>query len=253
MLAPVARFCVRNGFKIKEFTELLKKALIDAAVSELKASREQISVSKIHVMSGVPRVEVKRIYVKGERKSSEVNLLSRVLARWQQDKRFLTKSGKPRVLTLEGMSSEFVKLVTSVSISLNPYTVLFELERMGLVEKTTHGVKLKGRSYVTSDHGEGFQFLAEDVADLIETVQENLDGKNATPNHHIKTEFNNIPAEYLQRIREWFDKEGASFHQRARNFLSKLDRDSNTKVKTKNNKTIRAAIGSFSRTEEVDS
>ncbi|MCB0332594.1 MAG: hypothetical protein KDD55_03790, partial [Bdellovibrionales bacterium] len=80
ILVPIARFCVRNALPLKDLTEIMKKALIQAAVSELRNTGQPISVSKIHVMSGVPRLEVNRIYVKGEEKDTDTNVVSRVIA-----------------------------------------------------------------------------------------------------------------------------------------------------------------------------
>lgn len=250
-MRPIARLCVRNAFPLKDIIEVLKGALIEASVSELRAGGQEISVSKIHVMSGVPRLEVSRIYVKGEDKSSGSNVIIRIINRWQQDERFLTRSGKPKVLSSEGLKSEFVELVTSVSLNLNPYTILFELERIGAVEKTPRGIRLRSRSYKTTDLQEGYQFLGEDVSDLIESVQKNLEGSESSPNHHIKTEFTNIPFAFLEEIRKWIEHEGANFHKKVRSYLARFDRDLSPRMKSVGGKTVRIALGSFSNTEEV--
>lgn len=252
MLVPIARFCVRRDVKIQDVVEQLKHALIQASVDELQSNNQPVSVSKIHVMSGVPRLEVNRIYVKGEERDEDKNVITRIIGRWQQDRRFLTSSGKPRVLSVDGMSSDFVKLVTSVSVNLNPYTILFEMERVGAVEKTSHGIKLVSKSYITTDLAEGFEFLAEDVGELIEAVRENLEDPLPVPNHHIMTSFNNIPEQYLERVRQWLDREGSSFHERARKFLGPLDRDLNSDSKKVAGKTVKVSLGSFSRTQLLD-
>ncbi len=58
-----------------------------------------------------------------------------------------------------------------------------------------------------------------------------------------------MPSEALEEIRRWSAREGSAFHERARNFLSKYDRDLNPKLGGTG--TYRVAIGSFSVIEET--
>ena len=84
-------------------------------------------------------------YVKkydGEKKEKIPVMISRVVAQWENDRRFLTQAGKPRVLSCDEDDSEFSELVRLVSKDLHPGTVLFELERSGIVERSKRGVRL---------------------------------------------------------------------------------------------------------------
>jgi hypothetical protein len=93
--------------------------------------------------------------------------------------------------------------------------------------------------------------LSEDAEDLYLAVEENAFQAGETqPNHHLKTEYRNVPAEALPEIRSWCLREGSALHERARNFLSRYDRDINPAVDGTG--SFRIAIGSFSVIEPTN-
>lgn len=85
-------------------------------------------------MTGIHRKDVDRLIL-GERKvDPATDVFTRVFGQWQNDKRF-SKNGRPKALDLGGEAVYFAKLVQSVSKEHNPYTVLFELERLGFIKR----------------------------------------------------------------------------------------------------------------------
>lgn len=227
VLLPVARFCIRNSFKLPEAYEIFKSAYVNAAKESLKSKSETISQSRINVMTGVHRADIARIDNEGQTKKN-VDYATRVITQWQHNKRYCTNSGKPRTLDATGKNSEFVDLVLSVSKDLNPYTILFELERTGIIKRTSQGVKLVMREYVPSKNlEEGFSLLENDLNELILTVEENLIESDDTLNHHLTTGFDKIPSEDLPKVKKWLMREGAKFHDKIRKFLIKHDADYN--------------------------
>jgi hypothetical protein len=90
------------------------------------------------------------------------------------------------------------------------------------------------------------EMLGEDTDDLFMAVEHNAFRKDdAEPlNHHLKTEYRNVPQESLDEIRRWCMREGSAFHERARNFLSKFDRDLNPDLQGTG--VYRVVVGSFS-------
>ena len=91
----------------------------------------------------------------------------------------------------------------------------------------------------------GVELLSSDMDDLINAVDENVFSRSSQPNHHVKTQYDNIVLEALPAIREWFLKKGALFHEEARKFLSKFDRDVHPELSKKEG-GARVALGSFS-------
>ena len=248
LIKPLARFCVRHSISLQAITEALKIELLRAAQEEIKRSGADRSASKLSAMTGVHRKDVARLESVDSDLDQPKSVCGRVLAQWQQSEKFTTKSGKPRTLSVAGAKSEFVDLVRSVSADLNPYTVLFELERSGAVKKTAHGLALAARVFIPKgDIVQGFAILSDDLNDLTLTVEQNLLKPQADDPHlHLRTEYHGIPYSQLAAIQEWLLREGSALHQRARNFLSACSADASS---DQQDKTVRVVLGSFGRSE----
>lgn len=250
MLRPVLRLCLRHSLKLNDLIEIVKIVYVQVAKEDLQKRSEDVSVSRLSVMTGVHRKDVTRIYRNNDFRTRAESLVSKILGAWQQNPHFLTKSGKPRTISVEGSNSEFTQLVRSVSADLNPYTVLYEMERAGLVKRTARGLNMVSGSHISSENlEEGVMLLAEDLNDLVSGVEENVFERKEVPNLHLKTEYDKIDPRALPKIREWLIEQGEVFHRKARKFLAEFDGDLNPKRAT-DGEVARVVIGSFSRIEE---
>lgn len=249
LFRPVVRFCLRHAVKIQDASRALTSLFVEEATRALGESEEAPNVSRVAAITGIHRREVTRLLKGGVPTEREPPLLRKVLGRWQSHPDY--RKGKlPRPLLCEGSESEFAQLVREVSQDLNPYTVLFELERAELVERVDGKVKLLRQVYIPiGDRSQGFELLAYDIEDLITTVEHNTIGKPEYPEVHIKTHYDNITPEALPRIRAWFKEKGLALHAEARAFLSRFDLDLNPQLKGKRG-GMRVGIGSFSFTNE---
>lgn len=247
ILRPIARFCVRRCLRLQETIEILKELLVDEARQELTRVSAEVSVSRIAAMTGVHRKDVSRLLKRGHNEEEfKVDLISRIIGCWRHDRSYCTKTGKPRLLSYEGIDSEFSELVRSVSQDLNPYAVMYELERAAAIEKTARGLRLTSRLYlIRNDSAAGFKVLSRDLDDLICAVEENVLEDPPIPNLHIRTSYNRVPIEQAEKIREWLIREGSELHARARAFLSKFDCDINHRLKPENG-TARVVLTAFS-------
>lgn len=255
MLRPVLRFCLLQSVKHQEISEVIKSVLLQIAEEEAKRRRVAVSDSRLSVMTGLHRRDVARLGAGHKPGRDRGDIVTRVIGNWQQLRRFRTKSGRPRTLEIEGKDSEFVDLVRTVSQDVNPYTVLFEIERVGAVERTNQGLRLRKRLFIPKgDFKAGVELLGHDMEDLVSAVQENITQEPDIPNLHIKTEYDNIPRCAVEEIRRWFIREGSAFHQRARNYLSQFDRDlsaSNSRQRSSEDRDrVRVAVGTFSRIDD---
>lgn len=226
MLRPLMRFCVRYSVQIQDVIESVKVVLIEVAREDMEKRQEEPNVSRLAAMTGMHRREVTRIFREDVSEEEPQGLIIRVIGQWMQDKRFRGKSGRPRPLRFDGQDCDFRELVRSVSQDMNPGTILLELERLGAVKRRRGYVTLTTRAYVPrGDLKAGLKMLAGDVDDLVTTVEGNIFAPRDIPNLHAKTEYDNIAAAALPAIREWLYKEGSAFHQKARNYLARFDRD----------------------------
>ncbi|RIL12597.1 MAG: hypothetical protein DCC75_00105 [Proteobacteria bacterium] len=245
MLRPSVRICLDYSLHVQDVLEAVKIMFIEVAEEEMTKRGESPNISRLSAMTGMHRRDVTRIFRHSDVIEEPRGLVSRVIGQWQQDKRFTTSSGKPRVLSLEGQDSEFRRLVRHLSQDINPGTILLELERIGAVQKVRDGLKLVAKTYVPKGNiREGLSLLSADTTDLMKCVNENVFRPKETPNLHGKTEYDNISEAAIPQVRKWLLEQGSAFHQRVRNFLSRYDADINPALKGKGG--VRVVLGTFS-------
>lgn len=245
MLRPVVRVCISHGLGIQEIIEALKGVLVQLAKEELQKSGVKINVSRLSVITGIHRRDVDRMLEADEGDFEPVNLVSRITSAWENTPQFCTKAGKPRVLSFEGGESEFVQLVRLVTTDVHPKGILLQLERLGLVEKAATGLKLiRASQDVRSDIGKAYHVLAQDIADVTSTVEQNVAKPHDVPHLHARTEFDNIFVADIPAIREWLLQEGSTFHKRVREYLAGFDKDLNPHIRKEAG--ARIALTSFS-------
>jgi hypothetical protein len=239
---PLLRFCLRHSIRLNDLIGVLKEELIAAASEELVSQGNKPSDSKVSVMTGVHRKDLSKLRVEGETPIKRESIVSRVIGAWRNDPRFSGPKG-PHTLSEIGTSSEFTKLVSSISSDIAPYAVLYELERLGAVERSSRGLKLRSQSYVLprGESQEGFTMLGEDLADLISTVESNISLPKAKRSLHLKTEFTEIPISSAEKVRSWLLQEGSRVHRRVEKILARYERLSKNSTETR----IRVSYGSF--------
>ncbi len=227
LVKPIVSFCLRRGLSYQDFADISKTAFVEQAQNEIAKKGQKINSSRISAMTGIRRPEIKRIK-EGSEIINTPSLVSRVVSQWENDSNFKTKAGKPKILGFGKDNSEFNELVLSVSTDLHPSTVLFELERLELIEKKPRGIELKEKRHiVTDDIDLGYKILSDDISDLTTSVEQNLFDAPKLKNLHGKTNFDNIYHEDLEEIKQWLLSEGAKLHHKARNFLANFDKDLN--------------------------
>ncbi len=249
LIKPFVRFCLKHSIKIQEISEMIKQALVEVACEELYGGEQKVSNSKISVITGLQRRDISRI-LKEENEVSLNNVITKILGKWQIDSDFLNEKGLPKALTSSGRNSEFHKLVTSVSTDINPYAVLFELERLNLIEKTDHEVKMLSRFKELGEQNakEIINLLSRQLSDLLCAVEENVSKSNPVPNLHLVTEFDNIDPDAVEEIREWILKRGSEFHNDTLVKLAKHDLDLNKELdKNSDKKGVRVSLSGYSK------
>ncbi|MBX7137323.1 MAG: hypothetical protein K1X83_05005 [Oligoflexia bacterium] len=244
LLGPIVGLCLRYSIKLDELVEALKYILIQRADSEISLDSAALSAARISAITGVHRKDIARLRASARPSTKPKNLVMKILGQWEQDRRFC-RGRTPKPLKVDGKRSEFTELVYSVSTDLNPYAVLFELQRIGAVECKHQVVRLVTRSHSTrADFEQGLEQLADDLQNLIIAVQENLSSQAEVPNHHLSTEYDNIPAQCADKIRRLLFQEGRRLHRKMRSLLAPFDRDVGSS--RQGDGRLRVVFGSYS-------
>lgn len=246
LLKPAAKVALKHGLKLQDLIEEMKSILIAVAAEQLEHEGQDPSKSKIAIMTGLQRRDVTRLSEKGGDSVRPANIITKLIGQWRADKRYCD-AGNPRMLTFEGVNSEFGKLVQSVSKDVSPYAILFELERIGAAKREGDKLSLVAKTYEERTESDlAWELWSVDGEDLITAVEENLASSKGVPNLHISTRYDNIVRDALPTIKTWLLQKGAEFHAQIRAYLSDLDKDLNPTLfdREGGGKVI---LGSFSR------
>ncbi len=191
VLQPLARLMIGHGLQLPCMVELLKKALVDEAVVAYGLADKGSSDTRIALLTGVHRKDVKRLRETATETNpirSMVPISSSVVARWISEPRFLNADQTPRALARtpqRGSAGEpdFTTLVAEVSRDIGARAVLDELERLGVVELREDGyAALKASAFVPHEGlSESFQFLAASVSDHLSAAVHNLAPDRSEP------------------------------------------------------------------------
>jgi len=251
LLKPILRFCLKRGLRFQEIIEILKLALTDAAQDEINASGHTVNISRLSILSGLHRRDIRKIQDPASDLRPSVNLISRVIGQWQSHPDFLQKNGSPKPLTYQGADSEFADLVKTVSADMNPYTILFALEQAAAVKKDSQKLSLIENIYTPkAEEEQSLEMLAADSAALIKSIEANIFERSAVPNLHITTTYDNLCLKKLPEIREWILDRGTTFHEEVRSYLAQFDKDANPRLfKEKGGGQV--SVTAFSLTEDL--
>ena len=110
-LRPIAKILLRFGIGFREFSEMAKVAFVDVASTEYGLRGRLTNISRVAVMTGLTRKEVRRIREKIESGSVAANVkstpLSEILHRWHSESEYLDSTGLPVALEFTGGRSLF--------------------------------------------------------------------------------------------------------------------------------------------------
>ena len=238
LLRPLVRLMLKRGIAFGQFSELAKSAYVESAESEFRVPGRKLTISRVAVLTGLTRKEASRL-MQGDDPSArdeprrKVNRAARVVSAWVSDRKYRDGRGLPASLPFEDASAaakaqpSFSSLVADHSGDMTPRAVLDELIRVGAVSKMKNGrFRLLQRSYIPqADEMAKLDILGTDVADLIASVEHNLDAKNETPYFQRKVAYDNLPADYLPRLQALLARKGQRLLEELDTDMSRHDRD----------------------------
>jgi len=254
LLRPVVRSALKNSARLQDFVDILKELFVQEAqiLLEGKGTRKKISISQISLTSGVHRIDVAQFVRKSKSPVRKApTLIARVLSTWENSPKYTTKNGQPRVLPLDGAAISFRGLLDEVSPQLSTSGVLLELQRTGVAERTSRGVKLTRAVHFAGENQQmRVELLGSNVDTLIKAATDNIEG-NVRPFHiHYRTEYDQVYTERLPQIRQWVQNETKKFHAKLRKYISKFDADTAGSGKSDGQHLSRYTAISFAHHEE---
>ena len=152
MLKPLVRLLISQGVSHADFSEAAKDVYVEIAVRHFSEG-EKINRSRIAILTGLTRKEVKNVLDRAVAADGPGRLFSRpsrVLTGWYSDPAYTGPYGIPLELpyeTQESSGASFVNLVRIYSGDMAPRQMLTELMRSGSVIEVEGRYKAIRRNY----------------------------------------------------------------------------------------------------------
>ena len=115
VLRPIVKILLRYGIGYNEFAETVKTAFVDVGSTDFGIRGRPTNISRVAVMTGLTRKEVRRLRLKIESGENTVNVkttpITEILTRWHSENDYLDSRGRPSILPFSGESQSFSSLV----------------------------------------------------------------------------------------------------------------------------------------------
>lgn len=198
-LRPVARILLQFGIGFREFSEIMKTAFVDVATKDYGLRGRPTNISRVAVMTGLTRKEVRRLREKMENGDHSVVVkstpLAEILHRWHSESEFLDEANRPARLPFSGGVGSFASLVKRFGGDIPPGAMRTELKRVRAVKEDDSG-NLEVINRTLSPKGAHEK--------LVTALVHGMYPLNATIAHNLEPERDNAWAQistYSQSIR----------------------------------------------------
>ncbi len=186
VMRPIVRLMIRHGVVMQTFNDIAKSVFTEMAEREIIANGENATDSRITLLTGIHRAEVKRLREAGFDAfmlSPTLSTGADVVTLWLTDRRFSSVQRVPNRLSVRkgDTGNGFSLLVRSINPELRPYQVLAEMTRLGVVEVIDDEAKLLLDSFVPQQgFDDKLEYFAENGHDHLAAAVENLASERPT-------------------------------------------------------------------------
>lgn len=228
LLRPLARVLLRHSIPFSAFEALAKRVFVEVAMQEFSVADKKPSISRASILTGLTRKEVQRLLSAADDAEIELptqyNRAARVMTGWIRDADFLDERGRPRRLTVDGELS-FDTLARRYSGDMPVRAVLDELQRVGAVRLRDDGlIEALARAYVPQQSViDKLAILGTDVADLVDTIDHNMQYGTSDPWFQRKVLYNSIEVRKLPAFRKLSATQAQALLERLDRWLAEHD------------------------------
>jgi len=228
LLRPLVRLLLRHGMAWHAFEAVAKKTFVEVAMADFALPGRKPTISRASILTGLTRKDVQRLVAEpaaGDDLSTlQYNRAARVLTAWNREPAFHGPGDTPQPLPIEG-DAGFAALVKGHSGDMPVRAVLDELLRVGAVQLLEDGrVALLQHGFVPQQSVlQKIGILGTDVAQLVETVDHNIEHGASEPRFQRKVMHRGIPHDVLPAFRDLSAREGQALLERLDAWLAVRD------------------------------
>lgn len=248
-LRPVARWLLRSGLTWKEFADLSREVFVATATQEFGLRGRPTNVSRVALLTGLTRREVRRIQATTRGASSasgeeSLNHATRVLTGWHLDAEFLERDGRPRTLPPTGPAPSFEVLLKRYAGDIPTTALVKELIKSGSIEQLPDGAYRVLRRYYMPRQmdGRAVERSGSVLADLAATIEHNLSRAEREPaRFEGRAQNRSIDPRHLPAFRAFVEREAQGLLERVDDWLTTHEADAATDAAA-----LRLGVGVYS-------
>jgi len=230
VLRPLIKLLLRQGISYPFFSDLTKSLYVEVAA---ELTRDNATDSRISLLSGVNRKEVKRIRADElvndqlsdddtTHKLQQASIGAQLISSWLSHVDLLNESGHPLPLSRTSRDENipsFDSLVRSVTKDVHPRSILDDWISRGLATLDAQDrVCLTQQAYVPSrDADEKLFFAQKNLGAHFDVVSHNLDPVTLRPMFERSVYYHNLPPEAVAELSLWA-------HQQSMQMLIELNK-----------------------------
>ena len=236
ILRPLVKLLLSYQLTYPQLIRILKSTYVEVAEQEFKANDKHQSDSRIHLLTGVHRKDVKRLRDEGRQDQAAPPLVSagaQIIGHWLGTSEYLDGLGKPRPLPLRTSATDgitFESLVETVcKQDIRPRVILDEWIRLGIAhEENEHVVINTGAFTPTKGFDEKAFFFGKNTQDHINAASHNLRGLK--PSYFDRSVYyDNLTESSVEELSELADSLGMqTLTQMNKEALRRQNKDKNT-------------------------
>jgi hypothetical protein len=222
LLRPLCRLLLRHSVSFNAFADMAKRVYVDVALKDFSLPGKKPTTSRVAVLSGLTRKEVHRILadpvLDGAEGFERYNRATRVLTGWARDAEFLDRAaGRVRSRSTARRALRCWSSATAATCRRARCSTSWcgSARSSGWTMRACNWSRTatcRNTARSTSS-----AYSGRDVADLIDTIDHNLQHGADDPRFQRKVMYAAIPAEALPAFRKLSAAQGQAL-------LEKLDR-----------------------------
>jgi hypothetical protein len=185
VMRPIVRILLRYGIGYREFVEVVKTAFVDVASSDFGLRGRPTNISRVAVMTGLTRKEVKRLRDKLSSGDTIIAVkttpLADVLHHWHAQAEFTDSSGRPRALSFSEEKDSFAELVRRYGGDVPAGAMRTEMKRVGAIVEDENGhLRATQRGFRRgSQHENLLTLLVHGAYAMLSNIAHNTDPERA--------------------------------------------------------------------------
>lgn len=180
-LKPIARLCIHFGIDHRNLSEMMKAAFVNVAKEEFKVNGKSQTDSRIALLTGVHRKDVRRLLGRAPEKTTgrQQGLVANLISQWLNTAELLEEHGEPKPIPRNphpDFKISFFSLAESLTNDIHPRALMDECINRGIVNLTDDGmVHLVMESLTPADDlEEKAHIFGQTIHDHISAAEDNL-------------------------------------------------------------------------------